>query len=147
MANARLPMRKIQDVLRLKYESHFCDRKIARSCGIGRTTVGEYLRRAQAAGLSWPLPANITELELEARLFPAAAASAQRPPPDCEHIHNELRAHKDVSLTRYQLWVEYKEIHPDGYEYTQYCEYYRRWLGQRDYCMRQEHKVMSTFRV
>ena len=147
MANERLPMRKIHDVLRLKYASHFGDREIARSCGIGRTTVGEYLRRAQAAGLSWPLPANITETELETRLFPSAIASARRPIPNCERIYDELRVHKNVSLTRYQLWVEYKEAHPDGYEYSQYCEFYRRWLGQRDYCMRQEHKAGEKFFV
>jgi len=149
MANKRLPMRKIKEVLRLKYESRLSNRVIGRSLGISRPTVAEYLIRAQAAGLSWPLPENITETDLEARIFPAAEvpASAQRPPPDCEHIYNELRAHKDVSLTRHLLWVEYREAHPDGYEYSQYCELYRRWLGQRDYCMRQEHKVGEKFFV
>ncbi|MFH0899945.1 MAG: IS21 family transposase [Pseudomonadota bacterium] len=150
MAYERLPMRKITDVLRLKYASHLSAREIARSCSIARSTVAEYLRRAQAAGLSWPLPLNLSEADLEARLFPATPVSAalvQRPLPDCEHIYNELRSHKDVSLTRYQLWDEYRGAHPDGYEYSQYCELYRRWLGQRDYCMRQEHKVGEKFFV
>src|SRR3989338_8987984 len=149
MSNKRLPMRKIKEVLRLKYECRLSNRVIGRSLGISRPTVAKYLLRAQAAGVSWPLPENITETELESRFFPAVQvpASAQRPPPDCEHIYNELRAHKDVSLTRHQLWVEYREAHPDGYEYSQYCELYRRWLGQRDYCMRQEHKAGEKFFV
>lgn len=136
-------MRKIQEVLRLKYEAHLSNREIARICHLGRSTVAEYLQRAEAAGLCWPLPPDLTEADIEARLFPEAKNSAlvQRPVPDCENIYNELRAHRDVSLTRYQLWTEYKEAHSDGYEYTQFCEYYRRWLGQRDYCMRQEHKA------
>lgn len=142
MANVRLPMRKIEEVLRLKHACGLSNREIARAGHIAHSTVRDYLRRAEAAGIGWPLPLNMTEADLEARLFPPkqVPADAQRPAPDCEHIHEELRAHADVNLTRHQLWVEYKEAHPDGYEYSQFCEYYRRWLDQRDYCMRQTHK-------
>ena len=93
MAQARLPMRKIKEVLRLKYESGRHHGEIARGCGIAHSTVLEYLRRAQAAGLSWPLPAEITETELERRLFPAEALKRRPevPPPDCQYIHDELR--------------------------------------------------------
>ena len=56
MAAMRLNMRKIREVLRLKWECQYSDRKTARSCGLSRPAVVDYVCRAQAAGLSWPLP-------------------------------------------------------------------------------------------
>jgi len=137
-------MRKIKEVLRLKYESGRGHGEIARSCGIAHSTVLEYLRRAEAAGLRWPLPADITETELERRLFRAEALKRdpEVPLPDCQHIYDELRRWRSsCALTLTQLWVEYKQRHPEGYQYTQFCEHYRRWLGKLDYVMRQEHRA------
>jgi len=104
--------------------------------------VADYVRRAQAAGLSWPEAAQLTEAQLEARLFPTEhlPSSVDRPLPDCEYIYRELRQHRKLNLTLTQLWLEYKEAHPDGYQYTQFCEYYHRWRDKLDYCMRQEHR-------
>ena len=141
MAYQRLPMRKVREVLRLKHDCGLTDRRIAESCGIARSTVGDYLERAAQAGLSWPLPADLTDLRLDALLFKAPAAVSDRPAPDCEYIYNELRRWRNVNLTLTQLWIEYQEQHPDGYAYTQFCEYYHRWRGKRDYCMRQEHRA------
>ena len=142
MAYTRLPMRKIKEVLRLKHEGHV-QRDIARSCGVGQSTVVEYVQRAAAAGLSWPLPATLGDEALEKLLFPSCltVATATKPPPDCEAIYAELRQYRTVHLTLMQLWIEYKEVHPEGYQYTQFCEYYRRWRGKLDYCMRQEHRA------
>ena len=143
MAQTRLPMRKIKEVLRLKYESGRGHGEIARSCGIAHSTVLEYLRRAVAAGLRWPLLADISDAELERRLFPAEVLKRDPgvPLPDCRHIYDELRRwRRDCALTLTQLWIEYKDRHPDGYQYTQFCEHYRRWLGKLDYVMRQEHR-------
>ena len=70
-------MRKIREVLRLKWECQYSDRKAARSCGLSRPAVAEYVRRAQAAGLCWPLPDDLDEAALEGRLFPAAYSEAR----------------------------------------------------------------------
>jgi len=143
MANRRLPVRKIKEVLRLKYASDLSNREIARSCNVARSTVGDYLRRARAAGVSWPEAAEFSDTELETRLFSTehVPSSVRRPPPDCEHIYQELRRYRKINLTLSQLWLEYKEQHPDGYQYTQFCEYYHRWRSKLDYCMRQEHRA------
>jgi DNA-binding transcriptional regulator LsrR (DeoR family) len=69
----RLSMRTIKEVLLLKWEQRLNNRAIARSCSIGRATIGEYLRRAAAAGFSWPLPEELDEAELERKLFPPPA--------------------------------------------------------------------------
>ena len=144
MAKERLPMHRVREVCRLKYDCRLSNRKIARACGVDRDTVGMYLQRAEKSGLRWPFPAELTDAEIEARLFPTPAqpAGAQRPPPDCAYIYEELRSHKKFNLTLMQLWVEYKEIHRlDGLQYTQFCEHYHRWRLKLDYIMRQEHRA------
>ena len=133
-------MRKIKEVLRLKWEGGLSHRAIAGSCGIGVTTVREYLVRAARAGLSWPLPEDLDERELEALLFktPVSAPARKRPLPDWERIHQEL---KRKGVTLQLLWQEYKQEHPEGYQYTQFCQHYCRWTGRLDVWMRQTHKA------
>ena len=73
MANKRKSMRKVREVLRLAQEAGLNQRQVARSLSLSPTTVGEYLRRAETAGLSWPLPPELDEAQLEARLYPLPA--------------------------------------------------------------------------
>jgi len=117
MTQERLTMRKVAEVLRLKWECRLSNRAIARSCSISHSTVAEYLQRAQEAGLSWPLPADLGEDTLYELLFPKAPESSTRvtPSPDWSLIHTELRK---KSVTLRLLWVEYREAHPDGYGHS-----------------------------
>lgn len=139
MTQERLTMRKIREVLRLKWECRLSNRAVARSCSISHSTVSEYLQRAEAAGLSWPLPADLDEDALFRLLFPAPAQPSAKsiPSPDWPWIHTELRR-KGVTLQL--LWVEYREAHPDGYGYSQFCELYRRWAKRLQTSMRLAHK-------
>jgi len=146
MANRRLPMRKIKEVLRLKFECHLSERDIAHSCQISRTTVTDYLRRATIAGISWANIASLDEAQIIERLFPLVPLPEkpeliQRPAPDFQYIYDQLRTYRKFNLTLTQLWMEYKKGHPDGYQYSQFCEHYRRWRGKLDYVMRQEHRA------
>jgi len=142
MPNRRLSVRKIKEILRLKFDCGISEREISRSCRVSRSTVADYLRRAAAARLTWSEASVLGEAQLEERLFPNehVPSVVKRPPPDCEHIYNELRTYRKFNLTLSQLWVEYKEKHPDGYQYTQFCEHYWRWRKKLDYVMRQEHR-------
>jgi len=99
MPRKRLSMRQVYEVLRLKWAQGLSDRQIAQSLGLSRPTVAHYVQRAQAAGLSWPLPDDLDESALEQRLFPPPAAKeAQTPPaPDWAHVHQELKR-KGVTL-------------------------------------------------
>jgi transposase len=120
-------MRKIKEVLRLKWEAGLSDRAIARACQISKSTVGETVRRAKAAGLAWPLPAEVGEEDIYQLLFPKstqAAAAEGRLLPEWAVVRQEL-SKRGVTLKL--LWQEYREKDPEGYGYTQYCEYYRRW--------------------
>jgi transposase len=138
MGAERLPMRQIFEILRLKHESRLSCRAIARACGVGVGTVSEYLRRAQRAGLAWPLPPELDEAALEARLFAPAETGREQVPPDLVRIHQEL---KRPGVTLHLLWEEYREVHADGYGYSQYCEIYRRWAGKLKPSMRQHHRA------
>lgn len=139
MTQERLTMRKIAEVLRLKGECKLPNRAIARSCAISHSTVAEYLRRAQEAGLSWPLPADMGEDTLFELLFPRAPQASSRviPCPDWSVVHTELRK---KSVTLRLLWVEYREAHPDGYGYSQFCARYREWAKCLKPSMRLSHK-------
>ena len=141
MPQERLSMRKINEVLRLKWANGLSNRAIARSCGIAHSTVSEYVKRAAAAGLKWPLPEELEEESLYARLFPGdRRASPQRIQslPNWEQVREEL---KKRNVTLRLLWVEYREAYPEGYGYSQYCELYRRYASKLDPPMRLNHKA------
>ena len=131
-------MRKIVEILRLKHECGLKHRRIARSVGVARSTVCDYLHRAAAAGLTWPLPESMTEAEIDRLLFPPAPAVALelRPQPDWSMVHQELRR---KGMTLLLLWQEYKTAHPDGLRYSWFCQNYRLWAGKLNLVMRQEH--------
>jgi transposase len=140
-------MRQIREVLRLKYEKGLGQRDIARGCGLGRTTVREYLERAKEAGLTWPLPADLDNATLEARLFPPGSivtGNKSRPLPDWKQIHQELKR-KGVTLEL--LWREYKNVHPDGFLRSRFFALYRAWAQTLDVSMRLDHKAGEKLMV
>src|SRR5450755_3563824 len=89
----RKSMRKIKEVLRLRFELKLEQRQIARICSIAVSTVHEYLKRAEAAKLGWPLPEGWDDARLVAALFPPSGAppqpAAQKSPPDFAAIHEQ----------------------------------------------------------
>ena len=114
MAQERLPMRKVREVLRLK-AAGLGKRKIAASLGISATAAGACLRRAREAGIAWAQAEEMTAEVLEARLYPASMAlvqlAARRPQPNFAAIHREL---KRAGVTLELLWQEYRDQNPDG---------------------------------
>ena len=139
MAQRRLSMRKIREILRLKHEAGLSNRAIARACSIGKETVREYLGRAGEAGLSWPLEEGLSEEAIECRLFPMPIRARDgRDLPDWAEIDRELR---QKGVTRRLLWMEYKEGEPRSLSYSQFCELYGRWAKSLDPVMRMTHKA------
>jgi len=139
MPAARIPMRQIIEVLRLKYEAQLSHQRIARACGLSKGAVTKYVHLAQAKGLTWPLPAGLDEARLEALLFPTAPAAGRFAEPDYFHIHQELKR-KEVTL--YLLWSEYAAAHEErAYRYSQFCHRYRQWHARQRRSMRQSHRA------
>ena len=104
-------MRKIREVLRLKFEVGLSARQIAVSVQVGRVTVGDYLNRFAASGLTWPC--SLSDAELEQQLFPLTPVvpSEQRPLPDWAWMHAELRR---PGVTLALLWQEYRLSQPQA---------------------------------
>lgn len=123
MSRKRLSMRKTSEILRLE-SMGLGVRQIARSLGLAHSTVGDYLRRAKASGLSWPLPEGMDEIAVETLLFPGNndTGTKSKTTPDFNLVHRELRR-KGVTLQL--LWMEYKQENPAGYQYSRFCEIYR----------------------
>ncbi len=128
-------MRKIREVLRLKAAA-VSNRKIADDIGCSRSSVERCLRRAAEAGIGWPLPDEFDDAVLEARLYPKAPLLNARPAPDFAALHRELSR---PGVTRLLLWQEYKASHPEGWQYSVFCDRYRRWLATQDPVLRFEH--------
>jgi transposase len=132
-------MRTIREILRLKWASQRSNREIAQSCKIARSSVGECLARAAAAGITWPVPPELDDGTLEARLYRRPGRlPGQRPLPDWATIHQEL---KRPGVTLQLLWQEYKAGDPAGLQYSQFCVHYRAWAKTLDLCLRQEHRA------
>lgn len=136
-------MRYVKDVLRLRFQNHLSVRQIASSCGLPASTVGDYLNRAQAAGLSWPLPTDMTDPQIMERLLNASAPAPTqqqapvKPLPDWPALHEQLN--RD-GVTLQLLWQEYFKIHPQGYKYSRFCELYERWAHTLDPVLRLTHQ-------
>ena len=139
MPKERLSMRKIKEVLRLYYDKELSQRAIAGACGIARSTVQDYIKRCEATGLMWPLPEEMDDSELNQLLFSRPTSNKTgKPRADWTYIHQEL-AKKGVTLKL--LWQEYRQLHPDGYGYTRFCQLYRAWARKLKVSMRQIHKA------
>ena len=139
MPRKRISMRKIREVLRLKWNLGLSDYQIAKSCQISRSTINGYIGRAKVAGLSWPLPKDIDDEQLDKMLYPPTNdEDNKRGVPDWNKVHQELKR-KGVTLNL--LWKEYKLDNPDSYSYSSYTLKYRQWCNKKNVSMRQHHKA------
>lgn len=142
MSRNHISMRKIRELLRLRFECGYSHLIIAKSIAIGETTVGDCLNRAKRANISWPLPFDLTDEQLEAILYPSVKdipnAAEQRENIDWGYIHKEL---KRKSVTLMLLWSEHKAQYPQCLGYSQFCKRYREWTKHLDVWMHQTHKA------
>jgi len=137
----RVSMRTIREVLRLRHEAKLSMHSIAVACKMSSSTVSATLSLCKRAGLGWPLPEGLTDDRIEQMLY--RDESQFQPPgdphePDWKAIQVELRKRKNVTLTL--LWEEYKTEHPDGYQYSWFCEKYGEYRKRVDPVMRQTHR-------
>src|SRR5271165_7610599 len=140
MPGERLSMRKIREVLRLRFGQGLSQRAIGQSLRLSVGAVNAYLSRSRMAGLGWPLPAELDDAQLETLLYPPppAVAAEQRPVPDWAVVHRELRR---PNVTLSLLWEEYRggTGAQDGFGYSWFCNLYREWVGRLKPTLRQVH--------
>lgn len=136
-----LAMRKLKDVLRLKFAAHLSQRQIAAALRLSVGVVNKYLLAAQQANLSWPLPDDLSDDQLHRMLFPAPPPPAplKFAAPDFPTIHQQLNR---KGVTRALLWEEYAQANPErAYHYTQFCVLYREWRAKLRASLRQTHRA------
>jgi hypothetical protein len=136
----RLSMRKIKEVLRLRFELGLGQREIARACALSQGAVHNYLKRAAETGM--PLPEGRDVKRIEETVFGKQCSieePSRRAFPDFPALHQQLQQHPHLILQL--VWEEYREKSPEGYHYSWFCELYRQWRGKQDVVLRQEHKA------
>lgn len=133
-------MRTILDALRLRLDAGLSERKTARSLGVPRSTVQDYLGRFRASGLVWPLADEMDDAALECALFPrdGGLPAARRPLPDWATVAREK---KRKGVTLQLLWQEYRRVEPTGYSYSQFAVHYRGFRTTLDPVMRQDYRA------
>ena len=117
-----ITMRHLKEILRLKHQHRLSVREIARSCNLPNSTVGDYLQRAQAADLGWPLAEGLSDQQIMERFLqsaPKPESPPGKPSPDWPALHEQLRR-KGVTLQL--LWQEYRQNFPEGYHYSRFCQ-------------------------
>ncbi len=135
-------MLKAREILRLKYEIGLSLREIGQACNCGKSTVAEILNRAENAGITWPF--DLSDKQLMSMLYPPVETKASPPEPDLVYIFGEM---KKKGVTLMLLWEEYKEQHPDGIMYTQFCERYKDFKKTNKISMHKEHKAGEEVEV
>ncbi len=140
MAQNELSMRKVKEVLRLRFAANLNQEQIARSCSIAQSTVHRYLKRAAAAGLEWPVAEEYDDRKLNDMLFPERPVRSQRKRREgveFAEVHRELKTHRHLTLQL--IWEEYRQNQLNGYGYSRFCELYQEWHRNHNVTMRQEH--------
>jgi transposase len=132
-------MRKIREILRLKFEARLSHERIAAATGVSKGAVSNYVQRAVQRSLGWPLPEDLDEAALERLLFPQVVQQEQYTHADYAYVHQEL---KRKGVTLQLLWEEYRAAHGErAYRYSQFCWHYQRFHGSLARSMRQTHRA------
>lgn len=145
MVMESLSMKKLKEVLRLKFESNLTNRQISGALGISAGTVSHYVAAFKRASLNWQACQELGDDELILALLPHCKQRHRKPigarniEPDYTKIHQILRK-KGINLQL--LWEEYKsEQGEKSYSYSQYCRRYRDYRKTIKASMRQVHKA------
>ncbi len=133
-------MSKIRHTLQLLHSGNLSIRQIGAALGISKSTVSEIASYTRAAGLDWAQTQNLSDEELQARLYrPPVTRQARHLEPDYAQIHSEL---KRAGVTLQLLWEEYQQQHQgEAYKYSAFCEKYRQWAKRLKRSMRQTHEA------
>jgi transposase len=140
MPTERIAMRRAREILRLRLGAGLSLHEVARRTGVARSTLREMMGRFDRSGLAWPLPMDLSDGDLESRLYGEASGRQgwrRAAQPDWAGLHGELKRNKHLTLQ--MLWDEYIAAAPDGYRYSRFCELYAAWERRLPVTMRQTH--------
>ena len=134
----RLKMKHIRKTIELHELTGLSVREIQNALKLSKSTVGDYLKAWAASDLTLEALRGLNDDQVYTALFGEKPKGSTRPLPDFSRMNTEL---KKKHVTRSLLWEEYREKHPDGLGYSQFCEHYLRWSKKVSVSMRQTHKA------
>jgi len=134
-------MKAVRDIVKLHSDMGLSIRKIQGATGVAKSTVADYVKRFKELDLSLEQIESLDDDALRLQFFGEASSVvvSQKAMPDMNYIHQELKRRKKTKVTLYLLWEEYRVDNPDGYGYTQFRVYYRRFKKKLNPSMRQTH--------
>jgi transcriptional regulator with XRE-family HTH domain len=142
MARKRIGMKKIREVIRLKMSTELSERQIARALNISRPVVAKYWRGFQDSGLKPEQIDAMADSELVQRLEPQPRLEKSTKYRELTHYFPYfVKELKRKGVTLHLLWEEYRQKHPEGYQYSQFCCHFQRWRNASEVSMHIEHKA------
>ena len=134
-------MKQVRNIVKLHSDMGLSIRKIQGATGVAKSTVADYVKRFKELGLSLQQTEALDDDALRLQFFPeiASVVVSTKAMPDMNYIHQELKRRKKTKVTLYLLWEEYRVDNPDGYGYTQFRVYYRKFKKKLNPSMRQTH--------
>jgi len=131
-------MVQVKEIIRLAEKENISQSDIASTLKTTRKTIRIYLKKISECAIKYEEIKDKPDSELKSLLFPKSTTPVkERPKPDCDSIYKE---HKEKGVTRFQLWLEYREQYPDGVSYQHFCYHLRHHKKKLDPSMRQDHK-------
>lgn len=140
-------MKTIREILRLGLTSELSSRDIGRSLRVSHPTVKKYVQAVRQSGLEWSGIMAMDDQSLREvikKVYIKTSKTPSRPLPDWAWVHQEL---KKPHVTLDLLWQEYKSMHPDGYQQTQFRNYYHEFARKLTFSLRQQYKFGETMFV
>ena len=141
MARLRIGMKKIRDVIRLKSSSTLSDRQIARALNISRPVVGKYWQGFLDSGLGLEQIQEMADSDLLRLIEPPKIEKSSKYRQLAQHFPYFVVELKRTGVTLQRLWEEYKQNHPGGLQYSQFCYHFQRWRESCEDRMHLNHKA------
>lgn len=134
-------MKQVRDVLQLHCGMNLSLRRIQGATGVAKSTGSDYIKRFKESGLNIGQINVLDDDALRFKLFPeqTSIVVSKKAMPDMNYIHQEMKLRKKTKITLQLLWEEYIDSNPNGYSYTQFRFYYRKYKQSLNPSMRQTH--------
>jgi len=141
MAQKAIDMHQLKQVQQL-HRDGVPIKEIARRTGISRKTVKKYLRKLQTTCVSQDDEQQLTDKELSDQIFnnDQTAIGSQRFTTLLAHFEQAKGELHKTGVTRQLLWMEYLQDNPNGYQYSQYCYLFRKYLKDTDPAFHWEYR-------
>ena len=141
MPMRRISMNKVREIIRLYEECNLSQRSIARVLSISRPIVHEYIQKIRSSGLDYTATQKLEDDALLEIIEGSGKAQSERYQVIRQKFEYFVKELKRTGVTLERLWQEYRDEHPDGFGYSQFCYHFQVWRNASELTMHIDHKV------